>query len=181
MFRLVAIVGLVVALLVTRVWAGQQSSGTLSFSGSSSWIIPSTTPSKYGWAVVYRGQVCNQNPIFFINSSSTASSSSSSSSSLQPCSYGTIEGEKTQWFATKEEAFHFINGRPDVDEITGARISYDLMPSDYAYTPIAPDKIIGVFHVEKISIEQHQIGTHKESVQRTDLIDIPTMQWREKP
>ena len=125
--------------------------------------LSETTSEPFSWALVYKGQVCNMVPIMTYPTAGTLSSGG-------VCIYGTVEGTVTEWFASKDMALDRVNGRN--------ALYYGTFPAGYSFGKIPADKLIGLYHTQRIELHQVQVGTHKESVQRTDEIDVPTMEWR---
>jgi hypothetical protein len=129
-----------------------------------------TAPEPYGWAVVYKGQVCNKNPTIGIFVA-TPTITSSGTYIAQPCIYGYVEGTITEWFMTEQAAMDRVNGKSILFGET-------LVACPNCSNAMGADQLIGVFHAERLALHQVQVGSHKESVQRMDEIDVPTMEWK---
>lgn len=145
---------------------------------------PAKTDDGYGWAVVYKGQQCRKTPYTGVMSLQNYVPTITSQSSSQgwgtfaatPCSYGTEEATITEWFPTKDLALQRVNGKFFVDNGT----AFSCAGGISCWDPLDAGTLIGIFKTERLELKQVQVSTHQVPVQRTDYVDVPTMEWREK-
>lgn len=91
-----------------------------------------------------------------------------------------VEEIVTEWYPTKQMALDRVNGKFTVFGSSNYVINGSNGTEEVVEWIIPSNKLIGIFKAERLDLEQVKVGTHQVPVQKTDYVEMPTMEWREK-
>ena len=104
-----------------------------------------------------------------------------------PCPEGSIckallvDGERTQRFDNVEEAMKFLNGQSVLFGRAVLPVSCGLQRGDCNLSSIEPDRIVGLYYLSEIPLEQVKVGTEKATEQRPVEVERDVKKWRVRP